>query len=186
MKKFLTLKHCLGCVALLFGLLVFVFSFLTNLSSYDAAGNLQGTYNGIIWGAKSMTVGSVTVDIPEATRLGALALPLVGSIVALVAGVAVCVFAFVCPEKKVFFWVAAALLIAAAVFIALVPLFAFNKMAQQQYEAMKPFNPDITLDAVKELMKKAGGSLKSTMSIVSAVLTVLAGAAGCVASFVKK
>lgn len=186
MKKFLTLKHCLGCAAALFGLLVFVFSFITSLSSYDAGGNLQGTYNGIIWGAKSMTMGGVTVEIPEAARFGALALPLIGSIVALVAGIAVCVFAFVCPEKKVFFWVAAALLIAAAVVIALVPLFGFNKMAEQQYNVMKQLNPDITLDAVKEAMKKSGGSLKSTMSVVSAVLAALAGVSGCVASFVKK
>ena len=183
MKKFLTLKHCLACVAGLFGLLVFVFSFITNLSSYDAAGNLQGTYNGIIWGAKTMTVSGATVEIPEAARLGALALPLVGSIVALLAGVCICVVAFACPEKKVFLWVAAALLIVAAVFIALVPLFAFNKMAQQQYEAL---GGTVPLDKVKEMMKAAGGSLKSAMSIVSAVLAVLAGAAGCVASFVKK
>lgn len=189
MKKFLTVKHCLACVAALFGVLVFVFSFLTALKSYTNTGDLYQKMYNIIWGSKKATVyipAEVTVELAEGSRIGALALPLIGTFLVLAGGVGACVAAFVCPEKKVLVWVLAALMIVGAVFVALTPLFAFNAMAQKQYEGMKEFYPNITLEQVKEQMKAAGGSLKAPLSIVSAVLAVLGGGAACASSFVKK
>lgn len=186
MKK-LTLKHCLACVAALLGVLIFVFSFVTALKSFDSAGELSAKYYNVIWGSKKATVygipvlGDVTDTIPEESRFGALALPLIASILALVAGLGAVALAFLAPEKKVLFFVVAGVFLAVAVVVALTPAFAFNAIAKKQAELMH-----CSVKDAKDAMKEAGGSLKAPLSVVSAVLAFLGCGCAVGAAVVKK
>lgn len=183
MKKFLTLRNCLVCVACLFGLLVLIFSFVTNVQSYASNGTLVATEFGSIWGATKGRdeILGITATIPEEARVGALALPLIGTL--LVFGGAVCavVALFVAPKKKVLFVVAGAVMVVGAVFVALTPLAYFNASAAKYAESAK-----VTIEQAKEAMKAMGGTLKAPLSIVSAILGVLGGAGVCVSAFLKK
>lgn len=181
MKKLFTLRNCLVCVAALFALLVFIFSFVTSVKGYNSNGDLTGTYFNAIWGSTRMEVAGISGPIPEAAQPGALALPIVGTFLVLAGGVCAVVVSFVAPKKKVVLVVAAALLVVGAVLVALTPLFFFDNLAAVQAKAM-----GVDVATAKEAMRKAGGTLKAPLAVVSTILGVLGGAGVCVSAFLKK
>ncbi len=180
MKEKLTLRNLLLCFVALFGLLVFIFSFVTNVKAFDKAGDWNGTYNSVIWGCKSMTVpylGEVALPKPY----GALGLPLVGSILVFVGALAAfCISLLVKKEKavRIVLVLVAVAMIAGGVFVMLTPLSLFNALAERNAA-----ESGLPLDKVKEAMKAAGGSLSSSLAIVSGILAILGGIAACVSVF---
>ncbi len=183
MKKFLTLKNLILCGVSLLALLVFIFSFSTNVNMYDAAGNLTGRSLAVIWGGKTdIGIGyvlSVKYEYPVAANHSALALPLIGSLLVFLAGIcALCLGLF--GEKflkdaktlKICMFVLAGLMVLGGVFVLLTPLSFFNVIAKERAELQ-----GVDVETMKELMKAQGGTLKSTKAIVSGIMAILGGAA---------
>ena len=99
MKNLLSARGILIAVGTLLGILVFVFSFLVSVKSVTALIGTTHTYieNGVIWGSGSWKDITVVPSLPakELTgnfdpKHGALLLPLIGAILALVGGLGAC------------------------------------------------------------------------------------------------
>lgn len=182
MKEKLTLRNLLLCFVALFGLLVFIFSFVTNVKALNADGNWQATYNSVIWGCKEYTYkGFLDVIVKDSANFKALGLPLVGSILVFVGALAAfCISLCLKKEKavKIVLVLVAVVMIVGGVFVILTPLSFFNTMAAKTAAEL-----NITVDQAKELMKAQGGTLTSPLAIVSGILAILGGIAACVSVF---
>lgn len=194
MKKLLTLRNLLICGAFLFALLVFIFSFVTNVRFLDSDGTLTGKFFNVVWGSKKQEayMGSVTVALDE--KYNALALPLIGSLLVFLAGACAVVVALFGGKlfknekvAKIVLFVCAGLMVVGAVFIFLTTANLFDVIARKNYDSLPAeYQAHTSVEEIKKQMKEAGGSMQSAMSIVSGILAILAGAAVAVSQFVKE
>ena len=185
MKKFLTVKNILVCAGVLFGLLVFIFSFLAAFRVQ--AGTNWVEYKGIIWGsAKAVDNQGNTANFDP--KVGALALPLIGAILALVAGLCACVFGFFGEKlvkdakvRKIIMLVCGGLLVLGGIF-SFIYLDAF-KAALVKQAGVNNFS------YIELEWKAAVGATSYTTScalpIISGILAILGGGAVCASEFVK-
>ena len=94
MKNLLSVRGMLIAVGTLLGILVFVFSFLVSVKSVNSALGVTTTTieNGVIWGCGSVKIitGSTEITKTIDPKHGALLLPLIGAILALVGGLGAC------------------------------------------------------------------------------------------------
>ena len=182
MKKFLTLKNILLCVAGLFAVAVFVFSFLT---SYRVeAGNNWLEYKGIIWGAKQIAYSNG--DIKAISEpLKAVALPLVGAILVLVGAVIACVCGLAFQKKH---W-AKLVVASAATMMVLGGVFCFLYKLGFENSLMAYYGVD-SMDKVELVWKGAllSTSIKTScgLPIVSGILSIVGGCLVFLANLLKK
>ena len=190
MKKLLTVRNLLLCAALLLGVLVLVFSFLTNVKCYDSDGTLNSQLFNVVWGSKKQEayMGSVTVSLDETYK--ALVLPLVGAVLAVVGGLVACAASFLVKNektRKLVILVAALLMVVGAVFAFLTTLNMFNVMAQKTYDSLPAAMQEHTsVKEIKEQMKEAGGSMKAPLAIVSGILALVGGLSAAASKFVPE
>ena len=179
MKKFLTLKNLILCGVCLLALLVFIFSFSTNVNMYNPNGDLSGRSLAVIWGGKIDVSIVAGIEFRGVANHAALALPLIGSLLVFLAGIcALCLGLF--GEKllkdaktlKICMFVLAGLMVLGGVFVLLTPLSFFNMVAKERAELQ-----GVDVETMKEWMKAQGGTLKSTKAIVSGIMAILGGAA---------
>ena len=180
MKKFFTLKNILLCVAALFAVLAFVFSFLVNLKLTGDSTSV--TFHGIIWGCNKAveTIGSVSHTDTYDPAMHAAALPLVGAILVLVGGLAACLFGFVLKGKK---WAkyavigSACLMVLGGVFF----FFTYPAFCQSYAEFV---GGDTTAADIKDLWKDSNPNV--ALAVVAGILSILGGLSACGSQLLKK
>ena len=194
MKKLLTLRNLLVCAAFLLGLLVFIFSFVTNVKCYDSDGTLNSQFFNVVWGSKRQEgyVGSVTVEVKES--YSALALPLIGALLVFLAAIAAVVLSLLGDKlvkdakvRKIVMLVLAVLMIGGAVMIFLTTLNLFNVIAQKTYDELpEAYKSATSVEEIKKQMKEAGGSMKSAMMVVSGIMAIVGGLSVAASQFVPE
>lgn len=185
MKEKLTLRNLLVCCAVLFGLLVFIFSFITSVKGYDGGGNYTGSYKNVVWGCSSFVMPNGT-EMKAAKPYDACVLQVIGAILVLVAAICAGVLAFAGEKlvknekvRKIVMLVAGGMMVVGAVFAVLTPLSFFDVLAKEYAEQMH-----CTVEQAKEALKAGGGTLSAPMSIVSGILALLGGGAVVASQFV--
>ena len=176
MKDKLTLRNLLICIAFLFGLLVFIFSFITAYRTTHGSDWTQ--LNGIIWGARTTIASdgsSYTAPAKDATR--ALALPIVGALLAFIGGL--CAFVIALFGGKIFKdeKIRKIILFVAGGFMVLGGIFTF--FAQNGYEQYIVDNNPLynTVQQYRDAVTKAGFTISCGLPIVSGILAILGGGA---------
>lgn len=182
MKKFLTLRNVLICGAVLFALLVFLFSFMAAYRVTPSNGHWYQSQT-IIWGSrttKNWDGSSYTASANDAEK--ALGLPIVGAIFALlVAGGLVLVLLL--GEKlfkdekirKIVLFALAGLLVLAGI---------FTFFAQLQFETNIAKEANMTLKEYHDFMKDMNWKASCGLPIVSGILAMLGGAAVAASQFI--
>lgn len=184
MKKLLTLRNVLILVGVLFGLLVFIFSFLAafRLTANDGS---WSQYQGIVWGArtvKNSDGSSHTYAADDALK--ALALPLVGAILALVGALCACVVLFLGDKLFKDEKVAKIVLLAAGGLLVLGGVFAF--FTQGQFEAALAKEAGVSVQDLHDLWNTLKQKPSCALPIVSGILAILGGGSIAVSQFLKK
>lgn len=187
MKGKLTLRNILVLVGVLFGLLVFIFSFL---AAYRvSAGEKWVEYQSVIWGIGRINYydGSAKI-LADADKSQALALPLVGAILALVGALCACVLVFVGDKlfkdekiRKIVFFVAGGLLILGGIFTLFADGAAKTEFAR--WNGVDTFDDVISLWKVALLSSSVAQSF--ALPIVSGILGILGGGAIVGSQFLK-
>ena len=181
MKDKLTLRNLLIWVAGLFGILVFVFSFIT---AYRLSHGSDWTQiNGIIWGARTTTMsdGSSHTAAPEdATK--ALGLPLVGAILVFLGAVCAVVVSlfgekFLKDEK-----IRKIVLFVAGGFMVLGGVFTFFTMGA--FEELQAKEGNVTVQQYRDALAALGMKASCGLPIVSGILAILGGGAVVASQFV--
>ena len=183
MKKFFTLRNILICAGAFLGLLIFVFSFLaafrlTNGSDWEE-------YRTFIWGCRTVGFSSgASVTMPAEDALKAVALPLVGAILALVAALGAA-FVVLFGDKllknekvsKICLIVCGGLLVLGGV---------FTFFAQEGLISIVADEMGITAENLKKGWDVAGTKVSCGLPIVSGILGVLGGGAIVVSQFLPE
>ena len=189
MKNLLSARGILIAVGTLLGILVFVFSFLVSVKSVTALIGTTHTYieNGVIWGSGSWKDITVVPSLPakELTgnfdpKHGALLLPLIGAILALVGGLGACLVLLLVKDAKlsrICLIVCGALLIIGGVFY----FFTINAYYS---EAAKRLNT--TVDNLKKLADAAGTKVSSPLATVGGILGIVGGLSVCGGALLSK
>ena len=177
------IKSLLVVVAAFFGLLVFVFSFLAAFRV--SAGTNWIEYRGFIWGAKTI---ADEAGNSKAISVGAVALPLIGAILALVGGLCALVVSLSGKKlvkdnevRKIVVFVAAGLMVLGGVF-------CFIYKGGLENALVKYY--DVSDFKSVELIWKAD-LLSSTyitscaLPTISGILAILGGCSACASEFVK-
>ena len=183
MKKLLTLRNVLILSAALFGLLVFLFSFMAAyrvVPSNDHWSQAQV----FIWGSRTTLNwdgSSHTVAAKDAEK--ALGLPIVGAILALLASAGLVVVVLLGDKlfkdeklRKIVLFVLAGLLVLAGV---------FTFFAQMQFETNQAKEANMTLKEYRDLMKDMNMKVSCGLPIVSGILAVLGGGAVTASQFIQ-
>ena len=185
MKDKLTLRNVLICSAAFLALLVFIFSFLTTLVLKNS-GNVMTDFN-IIWGANKtrMVSGGTTVEQVIDPSYGPAVMPLLGTLMVFIGGIAAVVIALLVKDEKIrriCLFVCAGLILVGGVF----HFFTYNSYANavvKYYNAHKSsLQPTMTVQDYLDANKDANPSV--ALAIVSGILGVLGGAAVCASQFV--
>ena len=191
MKDKLTLRNLLICVAFLFGLLVFIFSFLAAYRMADGSDWTQ--VNTIIWGARtsvSSDGSSHTVAPEDADK--AVALSVVGAFLVLLGAVCALVIALVGDKflkdekvRKIVLFVAGGFMVLGGVFT------FFTQNGYEQVNIVdKLVNPMTgakiypTVADYRKAMKDAGLTLHCALPVISGILAILGGGAVVASQFV--
>ena len=195
MKKLLAVRNLLVFAAVLFGLLVLIFSFMTNVKGFDGDGNLTNKFFNVVWGCKKQEAyanvmgNDVTVKTEES--FNALLLPLIGAILALVGGLAACVALFLVKDaktRKLVVLVAALLMVAGAVMIFLTKLDFFNVYSKKLYDEFpQAYRDSKTLaEFRKDLKDNSDGTMKAPLAVVSGILALVGGLSAGASQFVPE
>ena len=180
MKKF-TLRDILICAGAFLGVLVFIFSIVAELRMVGTGFIGDTSYLNFIWGATRMrdNANGAVDTIPAEVQLGAMALPLVGAILALVAGLGALVVNFVVKDAKlrrICMFVCGGLLVLGGV---------FTFFAETSYLSAAAKRAGITLEQYKQYLQSSHVAIKCGLPIVSGILAVVGGGAVCASEFVK-
>ena len=187
MKNKLTLRNVMICVGVLFGLLVFVFSFL---AAYRvSAGEKWIEYQTTIWGIGRVNHNDGSAEIlANADRTQALALPLIGAILALVGALCTCTLVFVGDKlikdekvRKIVMFVAGGFMVLGGVFT----FFADGAMKAEFVRWSGASNFDSVVATWKLALVSSSISQSYALPIVSGILGVLGGGAIVCSQFVS-
>ena len=197
MKKYLTLRNVIMASAAFIGLLVFFLSFAVNASGVTSllGGSMRVTFKNIVWGSKVMVGTNLdtgeTRSVPLFEMFGisstGLNLPVFfGVLLPLIAVIALGVCFFVVKSKKVFTYVVFG---AALFFVAGGILQFFSVSGLESALARQLYNEGgATATEAKQAasLLVSGYNLKaSALSIISGILTILAGGALVTSQFIK-
>ncbi len=180
MKKF-TLRDILICAGAFLGVLVFIFSIVAELRIVGVGMYGDTSYLNFIWGATRVkdNVSGAVDTLPAEMQLGAVALPLIGAILALVAGLGAVVVNFLVKDEKVrriCMFVCGGLLVLGGV---------FTFFAETSYLTTAAKKGGMTLDQYKQYLQAHNLAVKCGLPIVSGILAIVGGGAVCASEFVK-
>ncbi len=184
MKNLLSVRGILIAVGTLLGILVFVFSFLVSVKSVNSAFGVTSTTieNGVIWGCGSVKeiIGSTEVTKPIDPKHGALVLPLIGAILALVGGLGACLVLLLVKDAKlsrICLIVCGALLVIGGVFY----FFTINAYYSEAAKRLKT-----TVEDLKKLADAAGTKVSSPLATVGGILGIVGGLSVCGGALLSK
>ena len=182
----LTLRKILLLAAAFVGVLVFVFSFVAAYRIVPSNNQWQQV-NTFIWGART-TINydgsSITASPDDALK--AVALPIVGAILAILAGICLCVMVFagekLIKDKKIRMIV----VLCAAGLLVLSGIFMF--FARYGFENKNMVDGTLykTVKDYREALAQVNIKVSCALPVVSGVLAILGGGAAVVSQFVKE
>lgn len=184
MKKILTLRNVLILSAVLFGLLVFIFSFVAAFRLTPENGQWSENL-GIIWGSRTVKNydGSSHTVAPEDAYKG-LALPIIGAILVFLAAICACLVVFLGDKisflkdekvRKIVLFVCGGLFVLGGI---------FTFFTQAQLEAQMAKDNGITVNDLHDLWKNLGYKPSCGLPIVSGILAILGGGAIVASQFI--
>ena len=182
----LTLRKILLLAAAFVGVLVFVFSFVAAYRVVPSNNHWEQV-NTFIWGARTTVYydGSSHTAAP-ADAAKAVALPIVGAILAVLAGICLCVMVFAGEKlikdqkmRMIIILCAAGLLVLSGIFMFFARYGFENKnmVDGSLYKTVKDYR-----DAMKQMNVK----ISCALPVVSGILAILGGGAAVVSQFVKE
>lgn len=197
MKKYLTLRNVIVASAVFIALLVFLLSFAVNASGISSISgvSIRVTFKNIVWGSKVMvgtelstgeTHSAVFFEMFGISSTG-LNLPVFfGVLLPLIAAIALVVCFFVVKNKKVFTYV----VFGAALFFVVGGILQFFSVSGLESALARQLinEGDLTKTEAKQAasLLVSGYNLKvSALSIISAILTILAGGGLVASQFIK-
>ena len=184
MKNLLSVRGMLIAVGTLLGILVFVFSFLVSVKSVNSALGVTTTTieNGVIWGCGSVKIitGSTEITKTIDPKHGALLLPLIGAILALVGGLGACLVLLLVKDAKlsrICLIVCGALLVVGGVFYLL---------TMNSYYAEEAKRLNTTVEDIKKGLKLLGTKVSSPLATVGGILGIVGGLSVCGGALLSK
>ena len=180
----LTLRKVLLMAAALFGLLVFVFSFIAAYRMVPTNGHWE-QFNNFIWGSRTELAydGSSHTSAP-ADAMKSAALPIVGAIFAILAAVCLCVMIF--AGEKIFKneKVRMIVIIAAGGLMVLGGIFTF--FARLGFEQQNFVDGTLykTVQDYRNALANAKVTISCALPIVSGILAILGGGAAIASQFI--
>ena len=191
MKNLLSARGILIAVGTLLGILVFVFSFLVSVKSVTAAIGATSTHidNGVIWGCRSWKdiktipgIGTSEVSgvYNDDAKHGALLLPLIGAILALVGGLGAYLVLLLVKDAKlsrICLIVCGALLVIGGVFY----FFTVNAYYSEAAKRLKT-----TVEDLKKAADAFGTKVSSPLATVGGILGILGGLSVCGGALLSK